>query len=189
MPVSYLSNNKNVSKMAKFVQTIKLIVFFITVTLSSATYASFDPTLDPSIENIDGRLQKLSSYIGHGKWVILNIWGTRCPPCREEIPELNNFHDQRKNNDAIVVGIAIDFPSYGYANKKEVIAFVDDYLVDFPILLSDSEITEKIGLGRLSGLPTTYVFNPDGEIIGMQVGGITEKILNTFIDNNKTTTP
>jgi len=170
-------------KMVEFVQTIKLIVLLITVVMSSETYAS----LDSPIENIDGSQQKLSNYIGHGKWVVLNIWGTRCPPCREEMPELVNFHDEHKNNNAIVVGIAIDFPSYGYANKSEVIAFADDYLIDFPILLSDSSITEKIGLGRLTGLPTTYVFNPDGVVIGMQVGGITEKILNEFINNNKAT--
>jgi len=171
--------------MVKFVQTIKLMVFIITVAICDATYAS----LDSSIENIDGSQQKLSDYIGHGKWVVLNIWGTRCPPCREEMPELVNFHDEHKDNDAIVVGIAIDFPSYGYANKKEVIAFADDYLIDFPILLSDSSITEKIGLGRLAGLPTTYVFNPDGVVTGIQVGGITEKVLRKFIDNNKAVTP
>ncbi|MBE9560570.1 MAG: TlpA family protein disulfide reductase [Proteobacteria bacterium] len=153
--------------------------------LSSTTSAS----PDVSLKSIDGSQHKLSEYIGHGKWVVLNIWGTRCPPCREEMPELVRFHDEHKNNDAIVVGIAIDFPSYGYAKKAEVISFADDYLIDFPILLSDSTITTKIGLGRLEGLPTTYLFNPDGDVIGMQVGGITGKILEDFIKKNTAVTP
>lgn len=144
---------------------------------------------DIYLKSIDDSEHKLSEYIGHGKWVILNIWGTRCPPCREEMPELVLFHDEHQDKDAMVVGIAIDFPSYGYANKNEVTNFSNDYLIDFPILLSDSSITEKIGLGRLEGLPTTYVFNPDGKVIGMQVGGITRKILNDFIEKNNAATP
>lgn len=151
----------------------------------NAAHASLDITLN----SIDGSEHKLSEYIGHGKWVVLNIWGTRCPPCREEMPELVLFHDRHKDSTAIVVGIAIDFPSYGYANKDEVSQFADDYLIDFPILLSDSSITQKIGLGWLEGLPTTYIFNPEGEVVAMQVGSITGEILENFIKKNKTTNP
>jgi thiol-disulfide isomerase/thioredoxin len=105
------------------------------------------------------------------------------------MPELVRFHDEHNNHDAIVVGIAIDFPSYGYAEKDEVIDFADDYLIDFPILLSDSSITDKIGLGRLEGLPTTYLFDPSGEVVGVQVGGITKKILEDFINKIKLQSP
>ncbi len=168
-----------------FKNRMNLMFFFMMSAFSCISQAS----LDLPLENIDGSQKKLSDYIGHGKWVVLNIWGTRCPPCLEEIPELVNFHDEHKNTDAIVVGIAIDFPSYGYANKKEIIAFADDYLIDFTLLLSDARITEKIGLGRLQGLPTTYLFTPTGNLAGIQVGGITEKILDDFIAKNKVVTP
>lgn len=146
-------------------------------------------SIDVSLKSIDDSEHKLSQYIGHGKWVVLNIWGTRCPPCREEVPELVRFHDEHKDNDAIVIGIAIDFPSYGYAVQREVIDFAEDYLIDFPLLLSDSSITEKMGLGRLQGLPTTYLFNPGGDVVGMQVGGITSKILQDFIEKNNAENP
>lgn len=153
--------------------------------LSTTAFAAFDV----SLKSIDGSQHKVSEYIGHGKWVVLNIWGTRCPPCREEMPELVRFHDEHHNSDAIVVGIAIDFPSYGYANRAEVTSFSDDYLIDFPLLLSDSNITEKLGLGRLEALPTTYLFNPQGKVVGAQVGGITQKTLEDFINKNKNKTP
>jgi len=151
----------------------------------SNAYAS----LDISLKDIDGEQHKVSQYIGHGKWVVLNIWGTRCPPCREEVPELVRFHDEHHDNDAIVVGIAIDFPSYGYANRDQVASFADDYMIDFPILLSDSEITEKLGLGRLEGLPTTYIFNPQGKVVGTQVGGIDQAMLEKFIERLKLQAP
>lgn len=150
---------------------------------------SANAALDIQLEGIDSKYYKLSQYIGNGKWVVLNIWGTRCPPCREEIPELVRFHDQHKDTDSIVVGIAIDFPSFAYAKKNEVIAFAEDYFIDFPILLSDAGITEKIGLGQLTALPTTYVYNPEGILAGVQVGGITQKILEDFIRQMKQQSP
>lgn len=171
--------------MTQSIFRINLILIFLFTILSGNAYAS----LDISLKSIDDSQHKLSEYIGHGKWVVLNIWGTRCPPCRKEMPELVRFHDKHQNKDAIVLGIAIDFPSYGYAKQAEVISFADDYFIDFPILLSDSSITKKIGLGRLEGLPTTYMFNPDGDVVGMQVGGITLKILEDFIEKNKAANP
>ena len=160
-------------------------MLFLLSLASINAYAS----LDVSLKSIDDSQHKLSEYIGHGKWVVLNIWGTRCPPCREEVPELVRFHDEHKDRDGFVVGIAIDFPSYGYAKKDDVSTFADDYFIDFPILLSDSSITEKIGLERLQGLPTTYLFDPDGNLAGMQVGGITKKIIEDFINKSTLQSP
>ena len=163
--------------MKKIIRKCYISLFSLLLLFSLNAAADYDITL----KSPDNSVHKLSEYIGQGKWVVLNIWGTRCPPCREEMPELVLFHDEYKDEKAIVVGIAIDFPSYGYAKKDEVAEFVDDYLIDFPVLLSDSRITQKLDLGRLEGLPTTYLFTPDGEVIGMQVGGITKKIIENFI--------
>ena len=161
----------------------------LTLLLLLLTSMHANAYLDISLKSIDDSKHRLSEYIGQGKWVVLNIWGTRCPPCREEMPELVRFHDEHKDTDSIVVGIAIDFPSYGYAKKDEVKAFAEDYFIDFPLLLSDATITEKISLGRLQGLPTTYLFDPTGNISAMQVGGITKKIIEDFIYNSKPQSP
>ena len=157
-----------------------LIGLFFTVipSISSFTANAATPTL---LEGTDGKQYEFSEYLGKGKWTVLNIWGTRCPPCREEIPDLVDFHDAHKETDATVVGIAIDFPSYEYAKKDEVVAFADDYMIDFPLLLSDGHITQKLGLGRLEGLPTTYMYTPEGKLVGMQVGGITKEILEKYM--------
>jgi len=137
---------------------------------------------DVLLDGVDGNKHNLNEYIGKGKWTALNIWGARCPPCLEEMPELVHFHDDHKDSNAIVVGVAIDFPSYGYADKDQVIEFIDEHLIDFPVLLSDAGISEKIGAGILEGLPTTYLYTPQGKLVGMQVGGITRSILEAFIN-------
>ena len=171
--------------MAQTVHKFYLILLVLLTVPSGSALAS----LDISLEGIDGGQHKVSEYIGRGKWVVLNIWGTRCPPCREEMPELVRFHDEHSDDDAIVLAIAIDFPSYGYAKRDEVTRFADDYLIDFPILLSDASITKKLGLGNLEALPTTYIFNPEGKVVGMQIGGINQKILEEFIEKSKQKTP
>ena len=137
---------------------------------------------DVWLQAIDGDRHNLNEYIGRGKWTALNIWGTRCPPCLEEMPELVHFHDDHHDSRAIVVGVAIDFPSFGYAKRDEVEVFIDEHLIEFPVLLSDASISQKIGAGRLEGLPTTYLYTPQGELVGKQVGGITRNILEAFID-------
>lgn len=154
-----------------------LIISYISILAPQSAFAAPDVLL----EGLDGNRHNLNEYIGKGKWTALNIWGTRCPPCMEEIPELIHFHDDHKDSNAIVVGVAIDFPSYGYARKDQVADFIEEYLVEFPVLLSDASISEKIGAGRLEGLPTTFLYTPEGELVGMQVGGITGNILENFI--------
>ena len=166
-------------------KALKCISFTVIVSIASFSAIATDAV---QLEGIDGKQHAFTEYISKGKWTVLNIWGTRCPPCREEIPDLVSFHDAHNNTDAMVVGIAIDFPTYNYAKKNEVIEFADEYMIDFPLLLSDGRITQKLGLGRLEGLPTTYMYTPEGKLVGMQVGGINKTILEEYIKkyNKKT---
>jgi len=168
--------------MSMFLLTISRRISLISIGALLFMYVqSIIASPDVLLEGMDGNRHNLNEYIGKGKWTALNIWGTRCPPCMEEIPELIHFHDEHKDSNAIVVGVAIDFPGYGYARKDQVADFIEEYLVEFPVLLSDASISEKIGAGILEGLPTTYLYTPQGKLVGMQVGGITRNILENFI--------
>jgi len=164
---------------------IFILGIFSTLMFANTAAAENNSKKDITLFDTVGQKHKVSEYIGTGKWLVLNIWGTRCPPCKEEVPELVMFHDEHKNDLAIVVGIAIDFPSYGYAKKDEVAAFMEDYLIEFPVLLSDSYITQALGLGVLKGLPTTFLYTPDGQLVAKQVGGVTQDILENFIQQYK----
>lgn len=166
--------------------TINIIIFafnnIIKITLCVILAAGLaHASNDIMLRDPDGEQHLLSDYIGQGKWTVLNVWGPGCPPCLEEMPELVRFHDRHKSDSAIVVGVAIDFPSYGYADRKKVSRFIEDYLIDFPVLLSDASISERIGGGRLQGLPTTFLYTPDGELVAMQVGAITGSVLEDYI--------
>lgn len=140
---------------------------------------------DIRLMGLDGRMHHLSEYIGRGKWVVLNVWGPGCPPCLEEMPELQLFHDRHSADRAMVVGVAIDYPSYGYADREEVAQFVDDYFIDFPILLGDAGVVPVFGGGDLKGTPTTFVYTPQGELVAVQLGAVTAAIIEKFINNYK----
>ena len=59
--------------------------------------------VEMELKGIDGSSQQLSDF--KGKWLVVNYWATWCPPCIEEMPELQSFHDDYEKRDAMVIGI------------------------------------------------------------------------------------
>lgn len=139
--------------------------------------------LDLTLQGLDNKQHQLSEYIGRGKWVVFNIWGPRCIPCVQEMPDLQQFHDKHKDNDAIVVGMAVDFPGFGYANISEVRLFVARHNIRFPILLGSKDSIRFPNNGHLSGTPTTILFSPDGEMVAVKVGRVTQTMIENFLRN------
>ena len=136
---------------------------------------------DLSLMGLDQEEHHVCEYIGNGKWTMVNIWGPKCPTCVEETPDLVLFHETHYQSDAIVLGIALDFPSYGYANLKEVTEFVENHFIDYPMLLADRQVAKQLGGSRLKGIPATLVFTPDGELVREHIGIITKAGMEQFM--------
>ena len=132
--------------------------------------------VDYSLPDLHGKNHSLADY--KGKWVIVNYWATWCPPCQEEIPDLVEFHDRHKDDDAVVVGI--NFEDIG---EEQLAAFVDSFLISYPILRSEPLAVTP--LGPIPGLPTTYIIAPDGSPVARQVGPVTGKQLDDYIARKK----
>ncbi|MBT9539172.1 TlpA disulfide reductase family protein [Thiobacillus sp.] len=130
---------------------------------------------DFRMTDTNGKTHSLSGY--KGKWVLVNYWATWCPPCLEEIPDLIALHENKKNN-LVVLGIALD-----YRSAKQVTEFADGLLVSYPIVLGSPKITNQIG--PVQGLPTTYLFNPEGKMVAQQVGAITRESVESFLADQK----
>jgi len=144
--------------------------------------ASFAASEDTLLRDLQGGEQRLSDHLGKGKWVLFNIWGPKCPPCLEEVGELVSLHDEHHDKDAIVVSLALDFPSFSYAKVDEVAAFVDDYFVNFTVLLGDSKLAEQVTGELLMGTPTTYLYDPKGKLAAVRVGTVTQEMVENFIE-------
>lgn len=118
-----------------------------------------------------GKTHTLAGY--KGKWVLVNYWATWCPPCLEEIPDLIALHGNRKNN-LVVIGVALD-----YRDPRQVTDFAEGLMVDYPIVLGNARVVSQIGPVR--GLPTTYLYNPEGKMVAQQVGMITREAVESYI--------
>lgn len=147
--------------------------------LLSATAGAASP--DVSLRDLDGKSRHFSEFIGRGKWTVLVVWGPRCPPCIEEMPDLQKFHDANQGR-AGVLGVAVDFPSFGQARPDEVAKFAGDYLISFPLLLGDGEIFTRFGGDDLLGVPTTVIYDRDGAIVARHTGSVSRDMVERFID-------
>jgi thiol-disulfide isomerase/thioredoxin len=129
-----------------------------------------------NLKDTAGIQHQLSNY--KGKWVLVNYWATWCPPCLEEVPDLVNLFDHRRKKDLMIIGVVFD-----YANIKEVEAYVDDMLMSYPIVLGDDAVALQIGAADV--LPTTFIYNPQGELVKIKRGLITKQYIEKIIDKNK----
>ena len=120
-----------------------------------------------TMQTIDGEFLEMSDL--RGKVVLVNFWATWCGPCREEIPYLARL-TERYPEHLVVIGVSED------AGGVEMVqSFADQYGVNYPIVMSTPEI--KRAFPGVFALPTSFVVDPDGEIVQTHVGLISPVIL------------
>jgi thiol-disulfide isomerase/thioredoxin len=142
------------------------------LTLSQFSYAETNLGANFLLKDTAGVKHQLSNY--KGKWVLVNYWATWCPPCLEEVPDLVNLYDQRKNKDLVVLGVVFE-----YKNTHEVSVFVDDMLMSYPIILGTDAVKAQIGSADV--LPTTFIYNPQGMLVKVKRGLITKQYIENII--------
>ncbi|HEX4917405.1 MAG TPA: TlpA disulfide reductase family protein [Limnobacter sp.] len=102
-----------------------------------------------------------------GKTVVLNFWATWCPPCVEEMPELDALYPQLRAQNVELIGIAIDSP----ANVEQ---FLQKTPVGYPIVLAGmtgTELGKALGNNQ-GGLPFTVILDENGNQILKEAGRI-----------------
>ena len=140
--------------------------------------ASAEPVLGSNfvLKDTAGVKHRLANY--KGKWVLVNYWATWCSPCLEEVPDLVNLYDYRRKKDLMVIGVVFD-----YESLQSVKAYVDDMLVSYPIVLGDDSVTTQIGAADV--MPTTFIYNPQGELVKIKRGLLTKAYIEKIIGQNQ----
>ena len=147
-----------------------LMVFIIIISLFIFTGCK-STSGDFTLMDLDGNAISLSDF--NGKVLILNFWATWCPPCREEIPDFVEVYNEYESKDVQFIGVSNE-------DISTLRSFVDDYNISYPILIDDANIMGKWGI---SAIPTTFVFDKDGQIISKSVGAMTRDQLVNIIED------
>ncbi len=115
-----------------------------------------------------------------GKWLVINYWATWCAPCITEIPELIALN--AKHDALLVLGVNYDQPdAEGMARDLARLN------ISFPVYAEDPH--QRLGIDRPAVLPTTFIFDPDGNLHRTLVGPQTEASLLDAMGMSPSATP
>ena len=95
--------------------------------------------------DLDGNTQRLGDH--KGEVVLVNIWATWCPPCREEMPKLDQLYRERKAQGFIVFGLSDE--DAGLQRR-----FVAQFPVSYPLLTVTGRCSRP--LSRHRALPSYF---------------------------------
>jgi peroxiredoxin len=130
------------------------------------------PAPELTLRDTQGDSHTLADY--HGQVVLVNLWATWCPPCKEEMPTLQAFYDKHQKNGFVIIAVNDGDPT------ADVLQFVKDYELTFPVWLDPTYIaTEKVF--KTLNLPSSFVIDRDGTTRLIWVGGIGRGMLEEHV--------
>ena len=116
---------------------------------------------DFTLLTLEGRPVRLREF--RGKLVLVNFWATWCAPCLHEMPSMEQLYQTFKQTKFVLLAVSMDHQGEGIARP-----FVDKLKLTFPVLLDSTlEVSRQYSV---RGLPTTYLIDPEGLLIGVVIG-------------------
>lgn len=138
--------------------------------------------LDFTLYDQYGNTHTLSEY--EGKTVFLNIWATWCPPCKQEMPYIEELYKEYNLNKEDVVILGLASPYFGKEGSKEDIKeFLNSNKYTFPVVFDEN--ADLIYSYGIQAFPTTFVIDKEGYIAQYVPGGMTKEIMKTLIESVK----
>lgn len=128
------------------------------------------PAPNFKLQNPNGQTVSLSDF--QGKPILLNFWATRCPPCREEMPYIQEIYEEWSGKGLEVLAINIG------ESPSTVEEFIKSHNLSLPVLL-DAKQAVAIKY-NITGIPTTFFIDKDGIIQVKIIGAFQSK---TQIEN------
>ncbi|MDX5646250.1 cytochrome c biogenesis protein/redoxin [Clostridioides difficile] len=139
-------------------------------------------SIDFTLTDQYGKTHKLSDY--EGKVVFLNFWATWCPPCKEEMPYIEQLYkDYNKNNDDVVI-LGVASPNLGREGSREhVVNFLKGQSYTFPVVLDeDGALAYQYGI---NAFPTTFIIDKEGYVTKYIPGAMDKATMKSFIENQR----
>jgi peroxiredoxin len=116
---------------------------------------------DFAAPDLAGQAVRLSAY--RGQVVLVNLWATWCPPCREEMPSMEELHQRLKDRGFVLLAVSQD--EGGIDGVKQ---FVEQMKLTFRVLVDpDGDVGRKFGVW---GYPESFLVDRDGQIVERVIG-------------------
>lgn len=111
----------------------------------------------------EGKVTKLSDYVGKGKYVLVDFWASWCGPCKAEIPNLIKVYNQYKGDKFEVLGVAT------WDKPEDTKASIEKLGIPYPQIMN----AQKAGSNAygINGIPQIILFGPDGTIVKRNLRG------------------
>lgn len=130
---------------------------------------SLVPTVAPefSWRGDVGEDGSLADY--RGNVLMINFWGTWCPPCRRELPDIVALRDELSPRGFEVLGVALnERPKGGMSVTEQLSLFAEANNMKYPLLIANTEII--MAYGSPPSVPTTFILDREGKISSVHVG-------------------
>ena len=137
------------------------------------------PAVDFALTDQYGETHRLEDY--KGKTIFLNFWATWCPPCKAEMPDIQEIYEtyDTEGEDALVV-LGVATPSMGQeGTEEEIRTFLEENRYTYPVLM-DTE-GELFGAYGVYSLPTTFMIDREGNVFGYVSGMLTKDMMESII--------
>lgn len=165
-------------KHRKWVQTFILLglVVVAAVTLAGGLLTNQAPPTvgseapDFELPGLEGGTFRLSDY--RGQPVLINFWGTYCPPCVAEMPLIQQYYDLYKDEGLVVLGVNENDP------VVTARSFVRQLELTFPILMDRDKVRKAYGV---TAYPATFFISESGEVVGIWKGEMDETYLRSAL--------
>ncbi len=137
-----------------------------------------DRFMDISIEGLNGEEISTSDY--RGKFIILNVWGTWCGPCKSELPAFNQFASDYKDEVVIIA-------AHSYYYREYAKDYVDQNFPSTSILFGYDTADGYVftAAGGSQYYPRTMIISPEGVILYGHDGLMSYDLLESIIEANK----
>ncbi len=116
--------------------------------------------------DIKGNAQALEDM--QGKVVIVDVWGTWCPPCRAEIPSFIQLQEKYGEQGFQMVGLNYERKGDPEADLAAVVSYVEENGINYPCIMGDEEMRAQIP--DFQGFPTTLFIDKSGKVRMKAVG-------------------
>lgn len=128
-----------------------------------------------TLTTLEGKEVSLADY--KGKKVVLNFWATWCPPCKAEMPHMQNYYeDMAEQENVEILAVNLDSANTGIDKVK---AFQEDYALSFPIPIDEEGLVGETY--QAITIPTTYMIDTTGIIQNKIIGPMDEQMLTELV--------